>query len=59
MEHYAAVGPLQVTLQLPADVTGAEAHLLVAGHELTTAVAHGWVQCQVPAVHDHEVLVVS
>ncbi|MEZ4727491.1 MAG: beta-galactosidase trimerization domain-containing protein [Caldilineaceae bacterium] len=59
LEQYAAVGPLQITLQLPADVTGAEAHLLVAGHTVTTAVENGWVQCTVPTIQDHEVLVVS
>ena len=58
VESYAPVGPLQVTLKLPLDVAGAQAQLLVDGYTITTAIEKGWVQCEVPTVRDHEVVVI-
>ena len=59
VEAFASVGPLQVTLKLPADVTGQQGQLLVSGHQVTTAIENGWVQCEVPTVRDHEVVVIQ
>lgn len=59
VEAYAPVGPLRVTLKLPADVIGTQAQLLVTGYEITAATENGWVQCEVPTVYDHEVVVIQ
>lgn len=59
LELYAPVGPLRVTFKLPADVVGEEAQLLVAGHVVPSAIENGWVQCEVPTVRDHEVIVIT
>ncbi len=53
------VGPLTVRAQLPDGVGGASARLLVAGDAAATGVEAGWVRFAVPAVTDHEVVVVE
>jgi hypothetical protein len=58
VESYVPVGPLRVTLKLPPDVAGTQAQLLVDGYSITTAIENGWVQCEVPTVRDHEVVVI-
>ncbi len=59
VEAYAVIGPLQIALQLPADVVGTQARLLVAGHESDVVVENGWLRCAVPVVRDHEVIVIE
>ena len=59
VEAYIPVGPLRITLKLPADVSGEKAHLLVSGFDVPVAIENGWLQCEVPTVRDHEVIVVA
>lgn len=59
VEAYAPVGPLRVTIKLPADVTGNRAQLLVTGQDVATAIEKDWVQCEVATVRDHEVVVIQ
>lgn len=53
------VGPIQVRVQLPADVPGKSARLLVASREVPSEVSDGWASFTVEAILDHEVVVVG
>jgi hypothetical protein len=53
------VGPLTVSVQLPQDVGGHSALLLLGGGTIPTTVGDGWASFQVATVIDHEVIVVA
>lgn len=53
------VGPLRARVRLPNGVEGRAGRLLVAEREIPTSIDEGWVQVEVPTVHDHEVVVVE
>jgi len=59
MHEQIPVGPLQVEIELPNDVTGRTASCLVSEETLDAAVEDGWVRCEVPSVAAHEVIVVE
>ena len=52
------IGPLRVRVQLPQDVSGKLARLLVAQAETAATVEDGWASFDVPSIVDHEVAVV-
>lgn len=53
------VGPLGVRVQLPPDVTGASARLLVAGTAVAVTTEAGWACMEIVRVVDHEVVVIA
>jgi hypothetical protein len=53
------VGPLQIEVQLPADVRGRRAESLVSDRVLTAAVRQNWTVFELRSVTDHEVLVLE
>jgi len=54
-----SVGPLHVRVELPPDVAGRTARLLVAEAAADVTVENGWALLSIPRVLDHEVVVVS
>jgi hypothetical protein len=46
-------------VRVPTDVTGRRAETLVSGEQLRTRVRKGSVQVDLPAVREHEVVVIS
>lgn len=59
IEEALPAGPYTIRLQLPASVAGRAARLLVAEHEVPVTVENGWVCLEVPAITEHEVLVIT
>jgi hypothetical protein len=53
------VGPLQIEIQLPADVRGRRAECLVSGRILTAAVRENRTVFELRSVLDHEVVVLE
>jgi hypothetical protein len=53
------VGPLQVGVRLPEDVSAQTARLLVGGTAVNVRADAGWARLEVPAILDHEVVVVE
>jgi hypothetical protein len=53
------IGPFTVSVQLPADVGGASARLLMADGAANTTVVDGWTSFEVASLLDHEVVVVA
>jgi len=52
-------GALEVSVHLPAGVSGRAARLLVAGKGVNATVASGWARVTIPSVLDHEVVVIE
>jgi hypothetical protein len=59
MHEFIAVGPLRVRVQLPEDVTGSSARLLVAEQDIPASRENGWVTVDSLSITDHEVVVIS
>jgi hypothetical protein len=59
IDELVPVGPLRVSLRLPAGVKGARARLLVSGATIPVQVTGGTAAFEVPSVLDHEVVVIS
>lgn len=59
LDELIPVGPLQVSIKLPAGVNGKSLRLLVSGQKLPAAVSKGWCQFEVRSVLDHEVVVIA
>ncbi len=53
------VGPLQVKVRLPEDVSGKEIRLLVSAAPAKVSLSDGWAVFTLPSVSDHEVAVIS
>ncbi|HUX85786.1 MAG TPA: Tat pathway signal protein, partial [Chloroflexota bacterium] len=53
------VGPLRVEVRLPSGVSGQSAQLLVADRPGAVSVVADWVGVEVPALTDHEVVVIE
>jgi hypothetical protein len=53
------VGPLRIRVRLPPGVRGRRARLLVSAASPSLRVADGWASVDLPAVTDHEVVVVE
>jgi hypothetical protein len=53
------IGPLQVGVKLPKDVTGRSARLLVTGTAITVGTGAGWSRVEVRTILDHEVIVIE
>ena len=53
------VGPLQVTIPLPSDVSGLEVRLLVAETSVGASRGDGAIRFEVPSVVDHEVVCIG
>jgi len=53
------IGPLVVRVQLPAGVRGNHVQLLAAKARTRAAVKNGWLEFNVPAILDHEVVVIG
>jgi hypothetical protein len=53
------IGPLQVRVELPADVNGKRARLLVSGKVVTAGTIAGWSRFEVKSILDHEVSVIG
>jgi hypothetical protein len=54
-----AVGPHMVTVQLPAGVAGQSIQFLVSEKDGDLAITDGWARFQIPAILDHEVVVIG
>jgi len=59
IDELVPVGPLRVRVELPDDVSGQSARLLVAATTAETDGRDGWAALTVPSITDHEVIVVS
>jgi hypothetical protein len=59
IDELISIGPLELRVQLPGDVKGTRARLLVSGRELTAAVKDGWAAFEVKSILDHEVVVIG
>ena len=53
------VGPYQIALQMPDDLTEVAARLLVADDDIDVEFQNGWIRFEVPTVVDHEVVVIG
>jgi hypothetical protein len=53
------IGPLQVRVRRPQDVSGRSARLLVADAAVPVRADAGWCRFEVPTILDHEVIVVE
>lgn len=53
------VGPLQVNLWLPEDVSGKTTQCLVSSSKSDVVIENGWIQFEILSVTDHEVVVIS
>jgi hypothetical protein len=53
------IGPLKVSVKLPAGVSGTSLRLLVAGHNASVSVNNGWANFEVKSVTDHEVVLMT
>jgi hypothetical protein len=53
------IGPLKVSVKLPAGVSGKGLRLLVAGHSASVSVNNGWASFEVKSVTDHEVALLT
>jgi hypothetical protein len=53
------VGPLSVRVRLPNDIAGNRLHLLVSRRSIAHTRKNGWVQFELPALLDHEVVVIG
>jgi hypothetical protein len=53
------VGPLNVSVRLPADVRGTTLRLLVSGQTASAATSAGWCRFELKSLLDHEVVVVG
>jgi hypothetical protein len=53
------VGPLRVRVRAPSGVRGDRVRLLVAGRSLAATVQGGWARFELPAVLDHELVVIG
>jgi hypothetical protein len=54
-----AIGPLQVSTQLPQDVAGNRLQFLVSGGSETLQIEDGWITFELVSLVDHEVIVVE
>jgi hypothetical protein len=52
------VGPLRVRVRAPAGALGGRVRLLVAGATVPATLGGGWVRFELPAVLDHEVVLI-
>jgi hypothetical protein len=52
------IGPLQVRVNLPADVRARRARLLVGERTVSATTRAGWLRLEIPSVLDHEVAVI-
>jgi hypothetical protein len=59
MDDTIPVGPLQVKVQLPADVRGSRAECLVAGRKPAVSVREKWASFELSSVSDHEVVILE
>ncbi len=59
VDQLVETGPYRVRLRLPDGTDQVTVQALVRDEPLETAVMDGWVWCMVPAICDHEVLVVE
>jgi hypothetical protein len=53
------VGPIKVGVRLREDVRGSRVHSLVADKAVNGATSSGWVRFELPAILDHEALVIE
>jgi hypothetical protein len=53
------IGPLQVRVKLPADVSGKRARHLVSGNAVTAGGMPGWSRFGVKSILDHEVILIG
>jgi hypothetical protein len=59
MEELIPVGPIQVKVKLPEDVSGTAIQYLVSGTKTPLRVEKSWVTFEVKSIADHEVVVIS
>lgn len=59
IDELVPVGPVDVGIHLPGDVRGNSAKMLVSNTVLRPTRDQGWVKVTIPAVLDHEVLVID
>jgi hypothetical protein len=51
------VGPIQIKVELPKDVHGNKAKLLVGGRSISGRRSQQWLDVELPSVAEHEVLI--
>lgn len=59
IDEFIPVGPLTVSVRIPAGVSGNDVHPLVSNQKITTAVSNGWCRFEISSVPDHEVVVIT
>ena len=57
-EEFIPVGPVKISIKLPEDISGKKLKLLVSEQDISAEIKEGWVSFTVPAVMDHEVVLV-
>jgi hypothetical protein len=53
------VGPLNVRVRVPAELSGNRVRLLVSGRSTKASTKNGWIHFELPTILDHEVAVIS
>ena len=58
VDEYIAIGPVNVSIKLPDDVTGKSIQLLVSNKKITGSQENGWLNFTISSISDHEVSVI-
>src|SRR5262245_47684054 len=59
IDELISVGPIKVGVKLPGGVRGSRSRSLVTNKPVNSAASDGWVRFELPAILDHEVVVIE